>query len=185
MGEDYWTLDGLRISSPARVWCELAVLLSMRELVAAGDFLIHWRSPLVSREQLTAAARRYPDRRGRVSRRAALEHLDARSESPKESELRTILAVGGIRGLVSNLPVRVGGANYRLDLALPESKIDIEYQGDYHRDPAQWRRDMSRRSRLEADGWAVIELNADDLNNPAELLARIHRIMRVRTHPSR
>jgi very-short-patch-repair endonuclease len=166
------------------VWCELAVLLSVHELVAAGDFLIHWRSPLVSREQLVDAARRYPDRRGRVTRRAALEHLDARSESPKESELRTILAIGGIRGLVSNLPVRVGDKNYRLDLALPESKIDIEYQSDYHRDPAQWRRDMTRRSRLEADGWTVIEINVDDLNDPAELVARIHRIMRSRPHPS-
>lgn len=38
---------------------------------------------------------------------------------------------------------------------------------------AQWRKDMTRRSRFEAKGWFVMELNADDLDDPTELVERI------------
>jgi very-short-patch-repair endonuclease len=182
MGDDWRLIGDLRVSSPTRVWCELAVLLSVPELVAVGDFIIHWRLPLASIEQLADAARRYPDRRGRVARGIAIGLLNNRAESPKESELRTILVVGGVRGVEVNVEVSVGMANYRLDLAIPALKIDIEYQGDYHRDQAQWRRDMTRRSRLESDGWRVIDVNEDDLHDPAELVARVQRI--IRSHPA-
>ncbi len=66
-----------------------------------------------------------------------------------------------------------GGHRYRLDLAIPRLKIDIEYQGDYHRDPTQWRSDMTRRSRIESSGWYYLEFNADDLRSPAEIVARV------------
>jgi very-short-patch-repair endonuclease len=57
----------------------------------------------------------------------------------------------------------------------------IEYQGDYHRKvQGQWRKDMTRRSRLEAQDWVVIELNANDLRDPDELASRIRMILRRR-----
>jgi very-short-patch-repair endonuclease len=70
--------------------------------------------------------------------------------------------------------------NYRIDLAIPSRKVAIEYQGDYHRDPEQWRRDMTRVSRLESDSWFVIQVNADDLRDPAELVARIRNVLVTR-----
>ncbi len=173
MGGDSWTLNGLRISTPARAWCELGVLLTVPELVAAGDFIIHHRSPLAAHDELGEALRRYPDRRGKVRLRKALELLDDRAESPMESQLRAILALAGFTGMVANHPVRVGEYRYRIDLAIPHRKVAIEYQGDYHRDPEQWRRDMSRRSRIESIGWAVVEVNGDDVRNPAELVHRL------------
>jgi very-short-patch-repair endonuclease len=56
----------------------------------------------------------------------------------------------------------------------------LEYQGDYHRTPEQFRADMTRLSRLEADGWYVFQINADDLKNPEELVARLHRVLAAR-----
>jgi very-short-patch-repair endonuclease len=62
-----------------------------------------------------------------------------------------------------------------------EYRTLVEYQGDYHRlTKAQWRKDMTRRSRLEAAGWIVIELNADNLKNPADVVARITAALRRR-----
>jgi very-short-patch-repair endonuclease len=62
----------------------------------------------------------------------------------------------------------------RTDLILEKERVVLEYQGDYHRTTkGQWRADMTSRSRLEARGWRVMELNADDLKDPVELLARI------------
>jgi very-short-patch-repair endonuclease len=69
------------------------------------------------------------------------------------------------------------GRDIRLDLALRSYKLVIEYQGDYHRSKDQWRKDMTRRTRLEAQGWRVMELNADDLRDPVELVARIQRTL--------
>ncbi|MDP3209265.1 MAG: hypothetical protein Q8M65_08955, partial [Rhodoglobus sp.] len=77
--------NGLRISGPERTFCELTSILSLSELVAVGDFLIHWRTPMCSMDDLFAAAERYPGRRGAARLREAVGLLDARSESPQES----------------------------------------------------------------------------------------------------
>jgi very-short-patch-repair endonuclease len=180
MGDDSWELRGLRLSTPHRAWCELGVQLSIPELVAAGDWMISPPAPLTSHEKLVDALRRYPDRRGKAELRVAAGLLDGRAESPMESELRPILVLGGIAGLETNWPVRIGDSRYRIDLAIPSRKVAIEYQGDYHREPEQWRRDMTRISRLESERWFVIQINADDLRDPLELIARIRAVLVTR-----
>lgn len=172
---------GFRVSSPARSWCELGSELDVADLVAAGDFLIHWRHPLASRDELALAVTTHPSSRGRRALREALLHLDERSESRKESLLRVTVVRGGIVGVVTNLKIQTsGGFGYRADLAVPSRKVIIEYQSDYHGDMAQFRRDMTRRARLEADGWMVVLVNADDLRDAAELVTRIRRAIAAR-----
>jgi very-short-patch-repair endonuclease len=148
-------------------------MLSMTDLVAVGDFLIHWRLPFASKEELSAAVSVYPGRRGRCILLAALARLDDRSESRRESILRVILTDAGITGFRANYWIDTAVQRYRADLADPVRKIVIEYQSDYHADIKQFRSDMTRKSRLRAAGWLVIEVNADDLDDPAELAARI------------
>jgi len=150
--------------------------------VAAGDWLLNVYSPLTTPEKLSSALNRYPDRRGKRKRRLAGELLDGRAESPKESELRVILHRAGIRGLETNWPVRIGLLNFRIDLAIPSLKVAFEYQGDYHRDPIQWRRDMTRFSRLESEEWYVFQFNSDDLRDSVELIARIQKVLVRRPH---
>ena len=169
---------GLPISAPEQLWCELAALLSLPDLVAAGDYLIHWRLPATTLEELRAAVHRHSGKRGNSRLREALTLLDDRAESPQESRLRVILQKARLKGLVSNLPIRTRtGSNYRADFAFPKEKVILEYQSDYHREPERYRKDMTRRSRLEADGWVVMLLNADDLRNPIELIHRIRLIL--------
>ena len=177
MGGDSWTRDGLIMSTPARAWCELGVLLSIPELVAAGDFIIRPGHALASHLDLIDAVQRYPDRRAKRKLRGALTLLDGRAESPMESQLRVILNMAGVVGLVPNLPIRIAGRSYRIDLAIPTKKVAIEYQGDYHRDKEQYRHDMTRRSRIESDGWRFIEVNADDIRDPVDLVDRIRALI--------
>jgi len=166
---------GVRCSSPARTWCDLASILSLRDLVAVGDFLIHWRNPLTSIAELKKMSIRFRGRRGMARIREALELLSDRAESRPESHLRVIIVQGGLPMPVINLVLvdAETGRDVRTDFAFPELKLLIEYQGDYHRTRAQWRKDMTRRSRLEAAGWKVMELNWDDLLEAGELVARI------------
>lgn len=173
---------GVRHSSPERMWLELSRSLSLPDLVAVGDHLIGRRRPLTSIERLAErnAAADALARSRRATRALAL--LDGRAESGPESLLRVLLVSGGLPSPdVNHVVVQSeAGRGIRTDFAYPHLKLAIEYQGDYHRSRAQWRADMTRRSRLEALGWYVLELNADDLRNPAELLARIRAVLRRR-----
>lgn len=176
-------VHGLRLTSPERTWCDLAEQVPFADLVAAGDFLIHWRRPLTSVEALTRAITERTSRRGRRNLARAIGRLNNRSESPPESHLRLLLEDAGlppprINHVVSD---RFGEFVARTDFSFEEYNLVIEYQGDYHRtSKGQWRADMTRRSRLESLNLRVLELNADDLRNPAELVARIRAFARLR-----
>jgi very-short-patch-repair endonuclease len=172
---------GLRHSSPERTVCEMAGVLSLGDLVALIDFVASSRSPLTTLPALVERLR-VGDRITRSRKLpVAIRLADPRSESRPESLLRVILMTSGLYGWSPNLEVVDAdtGQGYRLDLAHPESRVALEYQGDYHRSQQQWRRDMTRRARLEAQGWRIMEINADDLHDRVELAARIRRFMRL------
>jgi hypothetical protein len=171
---DVVTAGGIRLSSPARTFCEMGSVLALPDLVAVADHLVRREAPLCSvaelLERLTVG--------DRIARRALLREAirlaNPRSESRPETKLRLILLRCGWGEPEANLEVRgLDGRAMRIDLAFPQHNLAIEYHGDYHRTPEQWRRDLARRSRLEALGWTVVELTADDLRDPDELVARI------------
>jgi len=167
--------DGIRRSSPERTWLELAFVLGLPDLVAAGDRLISAHDPLSTLTNLVERAA-LGDRLTRPRKvRAALALLDPRSESRPESVLRVLLVMAGLPAPEVNHVVvaATAGTGIRTDLAYPDRMLAIEYQGDYHRERSQWRADLSRRGRLEALGWRVMELGADDLREPEDLVARI------------
>jgi hypothetical protein len=176
---DVVATHGIRHTAAARTWCDLAGILSPEDLVAVGDYLIHWRSPLATKRELADVVARMGQRRGVRNARVALELLSDRPESRPESHLRLIVLRAGLpEPRVNHVIVDTEtGKHVRPDLTFSEHKLIIEYQGDYHRTRAQWRKDMTRRSRLEAQGWYVMELNADDLGDPEELVARIRSVL--------
>lgn len=171
--------EGLAHTSVERTWCDLASILGVADLVAAGDFLIHWRAPFTTTLALYETVKTFPGKRGLKKMLEALPCLNSRSESPPESKLRFFIVRAGLPEPRVNYEIVMAdeGPGVRTDLAFAKYKVVLEYQGDYHRDMAQWRKDMTRRSRLEAQGWFVMEINADDLRDPAELMARIRSVL--------
>lgn len=168
---------GLPRSSVERMWCELSATLSLEDLVVAGDQLVRSRHPLTTVESLRRAAERYAARRGRATLHTALGLLEPLSESPQESRLRLRLAQGGIVGFCANQSIRTtAGRRYRGDLVFADDRVILEYQGDHHRDPGQFRRDLSRQLDLQADGWTVVQLGPWDLADPG-LVRRIGAIL--------
>jgi very-short-patch-repair endonuclease len=171
---------GLRATGPARTWCDLGEVLRLKDLVAAGDYFINRNLPLATVHELHVAAADFLGRRGVRVVRQSLELLDDRSESRPESILRVIIVQGGLPTPLVNHQIvdSMSGRQVRPDFRFDEYKTVLEYQGDYHRTKIQWRKDMTRRSRLEADGWKVMELNWDDLQEPHELVRRIRTLLR-------
>ena len=166
------------MSTPARTLCELSPLLDLPCLVAAGDYVLFRDSPLASLATITDTVARYPRGAGAATLRAAVPLLDAGSESPRESRLRVIMVTAGIPGLETNTWITTSsGHHYRGDLVIPSRRVVIEYQSRFHESPVDFRKDMTRISRLEADGWVVIQVNADDLDDSEELVSRIRRVL--------
>jgi len=180
--DDIAVTDGVRRTSVARTWCDLAPRLSLLDLVAVGDYFIHWRRPLATPAELAACASRLAGRRGARRMREALQLINDRAESRPESWLRVIIGRAGLPEAAINHSIvdTETGRSFRTDIAFPRHKVLLEYQGDYHRTRHQWRKDMTRRARLEANGWVVMEINADDLKNPGELVGRIRHALRRR-----
>ncbi|MCY7324528.1 MAG: DUF559 domain-containing protein [Microbacteriaceae bacterium] len=180
--EDVVESNGLRHTSAARTWCDLAAHLSLLDLVAVGDYLIQWRLQFATQMELAACASRLAGRRGAKRMRESLPLLNDRSESRPESWLRVIIVRAGLPTPSINHAIvdAETGKGYRTDIAFSKHKVLLEYQGDYHRDQRQWRKDMTRRARLEANGWIVMEINADDVRKPVELAERIRTALRSR-----
>lgn len=172
--------DGLRVTTLSRTWCDLAPECTVPELVAAGDWLL--RTTWLTRTRLRSAIENHPDHRQRDKLLTALRLTDAAAESPKESELRAIVALAGLPAPEVN-PVIMDGHSFvaRVDLLFRAFDEILEYQGDHHRsDPAQWRRDRTREAELESLGFHVMEVTNADLQHPRRLVERIIRNLRQR-----
>ena len=170
---------GRPVTEPARTWRDLATTLGVPDLVAAGDYLLHGDRPACQPAELQQAADSAAGSRGAVKLREALAMLDGRAESPAESRLRVILIHAGITGFEPNFWVTFPRQRERarIDIAFPDRVLGLEYQGEYHHDADQWRRDMTRLSRLRAHGWTMVEVSKRDLEDPRELAHRIQLLL--------
>lgn len=164
-------LRGVPVTTPARTFCDLSGALTLAELVALGDAAAR----ACGAEALRRAAETVPRGRGSAKLGRAVELVDPGAESPKESELRVLLVEEGLGTLETNCELFDDEGRFvaRVDLALTALRIAIEYEGDHHRDKEQWRRDLSRRRRIEALGWVYIPVTQADLDDPRRLLADV------------
>lgn len=159
---------GLPVTTPARTAFDLARQLPTGEAVARLDALM--RATPFCAEQVWLLAKRYPGARGLRRLRTALPLVDAGAASPKETWLRLLLIDAGLPAPETQIPVN---ENWRtvgvLDMGWERYKVAAEYDGDQHRtDRRQYARDQWRTRRLEALGWIVIRVIAED--KPAEVV---------------
>jgi hypothetical protein len=169
---------GIRLTSPTRTWCDLAPSLTLAELVAAGDYLIFHKHPIATTAELAAAVAAHPGRRWRSKLLRALELLNDRSESPRESMLRVIVVTHGFPTPRANVNLYDENGRFvaRVDLLFEDYREVFEYQGDHHRtDVRQWRRDLSRKAEIESLNYHVTEVTADDLAAVDPLVRRLER----------
>lgn len=176
-------VSGLPTTSAEQTWLDLATILNHEDLVIAGDFLVGGRRPLADLTLLRAALEASPGRRGAKRAGRALEHIRVGSESPGETRLRLIVCGAGLPEPLLNYNIvdHAGHFVARADLVYPAARIALEYEGDVHRvDQDTWRRDITRRERVEDLGWRMVRITAGDLRESQQLIARIRRLLRIR-----
>lgn len=152
-------------TSPLRTWFDLTSILSLDELVIAGDFLLRRRNPLATLAELDAYLEGKRGRRGYRQAVRARALIRANTDSPKETELRLLLLRHGLPEPEINAPIfdQDGGWLQDPDLSYEREKVAVQYDGGHHAAPAQRRSDIFRDENARDAGWRVVVLTQWDL----------------------
>jgi hypothetical protein len=171
-------LDGVRLTSPARTWLDLATVLSADELVIAGDSMVCEHGPefpvprdaLCSIDELRSMVERHPGSRGVRKARAAVELIRVGADSPPETRLRLVLVRAGLPEPVLNHVVwgddPWGGAGSPVlwpDAAYPQRRVALQYEGAQHNGEDQYLRDIRRADTAARSGWLEVRVSRLDL----------------------
>jgi hypothetical protein len=174
---DVTRVDGCRVTTPLRTAWDLARRLSLVDAVVAVDALA--RRDGFAPAELIVRRRVQPGARGcrRLDEVVAL--ADPRAESPPETRLRVALVRAGLPPpeVQYRIDDEDGFPLARVDLAYPEARLAIEYDGAVHLDRDRAERDRDRDAELVELGWATVRLASDDLH--LGLLRTLTRIARL------
>lgn len=156
------------------VWAMYAARLSLQELVVLGDSMMRRNSRGIRiedfirllqnlREEAQARGLRLP--RGFRSMSRAVRLMREHTDSSQETRLRLLLMRYGLGCPRINVPIRIpdSGRLFYLDMAYPEKKLAVEYDGTHHRD--QWLADCDRLKFIDERGWQHIQVTAYDLSS--------------------
>lgn len=161
-----------RCTSPVDTAVDILRFEQRDEAVVVLDHLVH--EGMVRLEGVRAAVRDLPPCFGAERARRAAERADGLAESQQETRLRLLMLAGGLPSLVAQFRVWDDqGLVGRVDFALPELHLAIEYDGLWHAERTAFMSDRRRLDRLTAAGWTVLHVTADDMRHPARLVVRI------------
>ncbi|RTL65160.1 MAG: DUF559 domain-containing protein [Pseudonocardiaceae bacterium] len=182
--DDVMLVKGCRVTSPERTAWDLARRPDLTDAVVAVDTLAaRWAfDPAV-----LLGRRRHRVRGGRmVEQVVAL--ADKRSESPMESRLRLLLVLGGLpQPAVQHLLRDLSGvAVARFDLAYPQAKLAIEYDGGTHLEAKGRIRDRERDAAASRLGWLTLRFGPKDvLADPQRTLRTVTDVLQSRQFDTR
>ncbi|MDQ1703805.1 MAG: hypothetical protein QOF18_171, partial [Frankiaceae bacterium] len=112
---------------------------------------------------------------------ALLDDIEPKTESPMETRTRVEMVANGLPRPEAQFVVRTPAGRFvgRMDLAYPQAKLAVEYDGAWHWE--QRRSDDRRRAAVRAQGWEVLVFAADDVfGNPIGMVAQIASALRTR-----
>lgn len=164
--------DGFRVASALDAWLQLAPLLCLEDVIAAGDYLLTGPDPfrklppLATLEEMRAAVEEHGGHRGIRKLRAALPLTRSGPLSRKETQLRLFIVGIGLPEPIINHPVQLEDGRWvYLDLAYPRLKLGFEYEGDWHRTSRpKFVSDIHRREGLADIDWEMMRVVSDDLD---------------------
>jgi hypothetical protein len=177
---DITRVKGVQITTPLRTAFDGLRLLRGSERLVVADALTHLG--LVDLDEL----RRYfaSKRRLRNLRigEALLDFVEPMTESPMETRLRVVLLDGGLPKPTPQYEVRTGTGQLlgRLDMAYPQAKLGVEYDGADHW--LQRREDDRRRTAIREQGWEILVYSSDDVyKTPIATSGEVARYLRARS----
>lgn len=162
--DDVMELDGVLVTTPLRTALDLGRLSGRDDAFAALDALMRVGGLAVG--DLSAQLPRFRGARGVRQLRQLVPWANPGAESPAESITRLRLYDEGLPAPTVQYEVRntLGMVVYRLDLAYPELKLAVEYDGqEHHTSSADRAHDQRRRDYLRRLGWTIVVLTTEDV----------------------
>jgi very-short-patch-repair endonuclease len=164
-------VDGCAVTNAVRTAFDLARWVpSLVEKVVAVDVLAYKRG--IALDDLVRLRLAHSGAWGARHLTAVLRHATNLAESPMETRIRMALWAAGLPPPTLQFEVPAGGKVRRLDLAYPEVKLAIEYDGEDHRRQDRARRDLEREAALVALGWRILRFDAGIVYRRPDLVAR-------------
>lgn len=170
----------LACTSPVCTWAHYAGILPLEELVVLGDAMMRRNGHLTRAvpEDFAAylgSARQFA---GIDNCRRALRLMLPGTDSSQETRTRLALMAYGLPAPEVNYPVRLSGGRVSLvDMAYPQVRVAVEYDGGHHRFSAdQVLRDDKRREALEQRGWSYVKATVLDLRTEEGQAALAERV---------
>jgi len=176
--------DDIMAVHPAQAWLQIACDVALDDLIVAADCLMRRKATLATRSEIELMLRRMAGRRGVAKARRALGQARESVESPQETRLRLALVAAGLPCPLIDHEIRPrpGTKVYRLDMAYPDAKLAVEYDGEVHARTAQrMQDDRTRRREIEDAGWRIITATAADWADLSPLIASIRAALQQRS----
>ncbi|WEV45981.1 hypothetical protein OZX62_05795 [Bifidobacterium sp. ESL0690] len=180
-------MGNFQLVAPPVAWAQVAPYCSLQDHIAMGCMMMskdRYRrtAKLNDFEEYLATNQKF---KGRAQCYKTLPYLTAGTDSPTEANLLAFLSVNGIQNITPNFEVSLrNGARRYIDLAVPNLKLGLEYQGAYHSDALQMRKDANRMNQLIDMGWVIIQVTSSDMRTTEsrnQLLAKIQRAITRQT----
>src|SRR5689334_15396522 len=131
-----WRVRAVSVTSPVRTALDLACRGPLVEAVVGVDALAH-RFGLPPHDVIRCAYD-HPGRRGAARLPRVVKLARPAAESPMETRIRLAIVLEGLPEPQLQVPV----GPYRLDMAYPELRLGIEYDGREHLDQRRALRDL-------------------------------------------
>ncbi len=162
-----------RMTNPARTAFDVARSGPPLQTVPLLDALA--RRTRLRPEHVLAVAAAHPRARWLSRIAPALDLVDPGAESVRESELRVVIALGGLPRPKTQHKIFTPEGRFvaRVELAWLLLRVACEYDGAYHDDPAQIRLDRARLNAIRRVGWTPIVIDAAQFARRDDMLALI------------
>jgi very-short-patch-repair endonuclease len=167
--------ESTQLAHPCRMAFDLAARVPLTVAVGRLDAVV--RAGLLDVDTLAAWLRGRRDN-DVVAVRAAVAMVDGRAESLPESALRVELALAGIATVPQHTVTHLGRFVARVDLAVPDRRVAIEYDGAWHALREQLEADRRRLAALREAGWVVVHVTASMLRDPGQVVGTVQRALR-------
>lgn len=161
--------------SPAAAFIQCCASMRLLDLIVIGDHLL--ARGLASVVEMVEASRSHPWRPGAAEARSVLPWLDARSRSPKESELRAYVVAAGLPRPEVNVEIHGFNGEFLgiVDLLFRRWRLALEYEGRQHAESmVQFQRDIRRYGGFRDNEVAYLQITAAMTPQPVAAVQRIH-----------
>jgi hypothetical protein len=166
------------VTTPARTAFDLGRRGVLRQSVPQLDALA--RSTGVTADDVAPLLRAHRGARYITRLPEALAEMNGLAESVRESQLRLLVVEAGFPRPTPQYTIRDPSGRFvaRVDLAWPDLRIALEYDGGHHDSPDQIVVDRQRLNAVQLCGWSVLVIDRHQLLDEHRVLTAI-RTMRL------